>query len=79
MNTMQKLHEAALLIGIVEDVTSKVDEIKRERHVTFGDVANIAATEIPRAIEASGLSDQLFRAHVPPVKRGPRAPKDAAG
>lgn len=68
----------ALLAGlhVVEGLANlTMEKHAKGEHVTFGDLANFAATEIPGAIEAAGIADHPWR--MAPSKRGGgRKPKD---
>ena len=67
MNTLSKLHEASMFIAVTEKIAEKVHEIAETRHVTFGDMAKIAAEAIPAAVDALGIADHTYHPHKPPV------------
>lgn len=80
MNMLQNAH--ILMCGLHclnEVINLGIDRHNKGEHVTFGDVANIIAKELPAAIATAGIQDTPFRVHphLPPQPKrpGPNHPR----
>ena len=75
MNILQNAHIVMAGLHCLNAIVNLgIERHNKGEHVTFGDVANVIADELPAAVKEAGIEDHAFRVHPhlpPPMHHAP--------